>query len=447
MRVSLVALIALVIAAPVTAAQDTTRIPQGVRLGTRYTVGRKPVLAVRNVEGAGSLIMVAQQITGILQRDLDYSDRFEIVATPQALATGPVNYSQWNSLNVVYLVTSQLAPAASGYELSVTLHDVPFSAVKQTQSFRIPNTGDPAYRMAVHAVSDELVKWMTGKPGAAASRIVYTRQVGSTFELMIVDSDGENPRRLVSANAGIYSPALSIDGRKVAYSVREPNGRIVLRERDVGTGQERVISSRGALSYTPAYSPDGKRLAFSFDIGSGTEIHDYDLERNCCLRRITKGPRDDLGPSYSGDGQRIVFSSSRLGMGHIFVASAEGGDATMLTPYSSGQRIKFVAPDWSPTSDEIVFHGESRGGFHLMVADARRPGLAEQITSTGSNEDPSWAPDGRHIVYTGVGSQGSGLYVIDRESGRVRLLTGGARLKMAEWSGRLGNGAPASAGN
>ena len=443
MRALITALLALGAASQLVA-QD---IPTGVRLGTRYRVDRRPVLAIRPLAGAGSLAMTAQQITTVLQRDLDFSDRFELVATPQALAAGDVNYEQWNSLNVVFLVAGELQSRADGYELTIAVHDVPFSKVKQSQSFRVPATTDRNYRMAIHAVADEIVQWLTGQPGSAASRIVFTRQVGTSHELMIVDSDGENLQRIAGSTGAFYSPTLSGNGRKVAYSVREPSGRIVLRERDLTNGQDRVISSRGMISYTPAYSPDGKKLAYAYDIGTGIEIHDYDLERNCCTRRLTKGPRDDIAPSYSSDGRQIAFASTRLGMSHIFIADADGGEATMLTPYSYGQRIKFVGPDWSPTSSEIVFYGESRGGFHLMVADAKRPGSAEQITSSGTNEDPSWGPDGRHIVYSGVGSQGSGLYVIDRTSGRVRLLAGGARLKMAEWSGRVASAATVSAGN
>src|SRR5687768_18510007 len=102
MRGLIIALIALVPATAAVAQQDTSRIPTGVKLGTRYQVGRRPVLAIRPMGGAGSLSMIAQQITGVLQRDLDYSDRFDVVATPQALATGEVNYTQWNSLNVVF---------------------------------------------------------------------------------------------------------------------------------------------------------------------------------------------------------------------------------------------------------------------------------------------------------------------------------------------------------
>ena len=438
-------LLVVLLPAPGVQAQNTG-MPNGVKLSTTYTIGRKPLVAVRPAGGTSDLA-IAQMVTGILQQDLDYSDRFQIGQTPSALAAGQVDYGQWNSLNVVYLVTSELSPAAQGYMLNIQLHDVPYSKVKQTQSFQLPAGNAPNFRMAVHAVSDELVRWMVGEPGSAASRIAFMRSTGGGAELIVVDSDGQNQQRVLTSPRGyIYSPAWSPDGHRIAYSVRNANEHVQLFERDLTTGTSRVISNRSVMAFTPAYSPDGQRLAFSFAIGNGSEIHDIDLGRGGAPRRITQSRWADASPTYSPDGRRIAFQSDRLGQPHIFVASAEGGTASALTPFGVG-RIKFVAPDWSPTSNEIVFHGESQGGFHLMIVDANRPGTAAQITDAGSNEDPSWAPDGRHIVYTGVGSAGSGLYVIDRFSGRTRKLVSGDALKMPEWSGRLATPNLAAAGN
>src|SRR5437868_7354855 len=114
--------------------------------------------------------------------------------------------------------------------------------------------------------------------------------------------------------------------------------------------------------------------------------------------------------------------------------SAAGGEATLIPPFSYGERGEFAAPDWSPTSDEIAFAGRWRGEFQIMLGKASRPGVATQLTSSGRNEDPSWAPDGRHIVYTGVGRDTNSLYIIDTVTGTIRRLISGTKLQMADWS-------------
>jgi TolB protein len=103
-----------------------------------------------------------------------------------------------------------------------------------------------------------------------------------------------------------------------------------------------------------------------------------------------------------------------------------------------GQKGYYFAPDWSPVNSEIVFsgHWNSRGTYQIMIADARRAqGQIRQLTTQGDNEDPSWAPDGRHIVFSsGVGDQQLSLYVIDAVTETRRKLVDGGKLRMADWS-------------
>jgi TolB protein len=60
-----------------------------------------------------------------------------------------------------------------------------------------------------------------------------------------------------------------------------------------------------------------------------------------------------------------------------------------------------------------------------------------QLTSDGHNEDPSWAPDARHLVFVSDRSGVRQLWVLDIESGRTRQLTHGASVKHPAWSPSL----------
>ena len=63
--------------------------------------------------------------------------------------------------------------------------------------------------------------------------------------------------------------------------------------------------------------------------------------------------------------------------------------------------------------------------------------VLRQLTSEGNNEAPSWAPDGRHLVFAGERSWGFGLMVVDVTTGRVRSLLGGRRVDLPDWSPAL----------
>ena len=59
------------------AAQDTTRVDQGVRVGVDYRPGVRPGLVVLPGPGLDS-------VRAIVGRDLDYTDRYEMVTVAEA---------------------------------------------------------------------------------------------------------------------------------------------------------------------------------------------------------------------------------------------------------------------------------------------------------------------------------------------------------------------------
>lgn len=428
--------------APLTAQQDTTRLPPGVELATRYTLTGRPALSVQPLVAASMVAGTANEITRILQNDLQLSDRFDVRPAPQALATGPVDYVQWNSLNIVWVIAGEVTATPSGFNVRIVLHDVVYGTVKQNREFQLPTSASPDFRMAVHAVSDRVVDWVFGQPGMAASRIAFVRQNGNgKYDLLLVDSDGENLRRIAGSDDPIYSPTWSSDGNRLAYTVKLEQGWQLV-ERDMESGRQRVLLENGNVILTPTYSPDGTRIALATWVNNGFEIQELTVGSSQ-LRALTNSAGDNLSPTYSPDGRSIAFHSTRTGRQHIYVMPADGGNATVLSPFGDG--VEYAAPDWSPTGTEVTFHGRSRGGvYQIMLSNASRPGARlEQLTREGENEDPSWAPDGRHIVYSsGVRRGAPGLYVIDTRTGNVRPLASGGRLRIAAWSPSLARATP-----
>ncbi len=438
---ALFVLMALGLSAPprLAAQEPDTTMPSGVRLRLVYQTEYRDRVAVQPFTGAqvGPALDEAHRI---IRRDLDYSDRFEMLFNiPVALESGTADYAAWNDLGVVYLVTGSMQKTVEGFGLRLALHDVVYGSVREIQYFQLPPMEHPDFRMAVHAASDEVVRWATGEAGIAASRLVLTRLRGDgRHELLVVDSDGENLHR-IGEEESIYSPTWSPSGDRIAFGATDyiESHRIVVR--DMATGEEATVTQRGLPAQTPTFSPDGDRLAVALWIDGGMEIHDYDLARDCCLRRLSRvsgASTIDMHPSYAPDGRRIAFQSDRLGNPHIFTMPADGGDPVLVTPFELGGPGYYTSPEWSPKTSQLVFHGRSRGGvFQVMVANADRPGgTVQQITAEGRSEDPSWAPDGRHIVFSGVRDDGMGLYVIDLVTGRIRPLVTGGRYRMPGWS-------------
>jgi TolB protein len=214
-------------------------------------------------------------------------------------------------------------------------------------------------------------------------------------------------------------------------------------EVDLSTGQERKVEvGRSGTFFAPAYHPDGERLAFAVAGGRQSGIYSFDMAKDCCLVRMSGGRYEDLSPTFSPDGRRMAFNSNRLGTTtpQIYVMPTGGGDADLVSPYEYGRGGYYTSPDWAPTGDRIAFHGRiRRGRYQILVANVNDRGRRlRQLTWEGNNEDPSWAPDGRHLVFVGERSWGHGLFVVDGASGKLRALVTGRDVRIPDWSEALG---------
>ena len=421
-------------------AQVRDSIP-GVTLGLVYETTYTPAFALLPFGARFGGEAAAPQVEAIIARDLRYSDRFQMMdSLPAALARESVDYGLWDRLGAVWLLSGQVEGAGDRFTLVLELNDIVYGRMKESGRFDLPNPQDAGFRMAVHRVSDQVVQWVFGEPGMAASRIAFSMVAPGTDakEMYLIDSDGENLERITNHGSTILSPAWSPDGSKLAFTSFQ-SGLARIYVRDLRTLTERMIAPLQTGDHiTPAFAPDGVTLAFAVISGERSGIFSYNIERNCCLTHLSGGRWNDLSPVYSPDGRWMVFNSNRLGTAQpqIYVMPGRGGEADMISPYTFDRPGYFTAPDWSPVGGMVAFHGAiQRGTYHILVARIEDRGRrVRQLTWEGNNEDPSWAPDGRHLVFKGERRWGKGLFVVDVATGDIRTVLSGVDVTVPEWS-------------
>jgi TolB protein len=374
----------------------------------------------------------------ILRRDLDYGDAFELITLPpndtMELGIGEggsageyVNYGLYAALGADFTVRVRVADSTT-----VLLYDVRAEAVRRAMTVVIPAVRDEGFRFAVHRVADELVRAVTGQGGIAATRFLFLQR-GRIYR---IDADGADLQPVTAAGARAFSSAWAPDGRRIAYTeFHEQGAQLYVQE--VGGGRRLVGTTERGLNYTPAFAPDGRTLVFSRSDESGTDIFSYDVERHCCLARLTSGRfADNLSPTFSPDGRRIAFVSTRAGAPQIYVMSADGTGQELLAPFDYGVTGSSNAPEWSPDGLSLAFHRDVGGSPQVFLLDVQRRDV-RQLTSAGRNEDPTWAPDGRHLAFVSNRTGNRQIWVIDLETGRVRQVTRVGEARLPAWSGRM----------
>jgi TolB protein len=93
----------------------------------------------------------------------------------------------------------------------------------------------------------------------------------------------------------------------------------------------------------PALSPDGKKVAFSANFSGNFDIYVVDIDGGE-PERLTFDPGVDAAPAWSPDGQWIAFSSRQTGNTEIYVMRANGEDVRAITNDPATDSL----PAWAP---------------------------------------------------------------------------------------------------
>jgi len=106
---------------------------------------------------------------------------------------------------------------------------------------------------------------------------------------------------------------------------------------------------------------------------------------------------DNLSPTFSPDGQRMAFVSTRRVCRRFYVMAADGTDQQLFRTIRLWCDGSFpTRRSGRPTAIGGISPGRA-GTLQVFVLDVRTR-TVRQLTSVGRNEDPTWAPDSRHLA-------------------------------------------------
>ncbi len=275
-------------------------------------------------------------------------------------------------------------------------------------------------RMAAHQFADEIVETLTGQKGMANSRIAFVSARTGRKEIYTADYDGANVKQLTSDGSISVAPTISFDATKLAYTGYQ-SGYADIYLVDLASGaRNRVVKFPGTNSGA-SFSPDGGRLAFTSSKDGNPELYIASATGGGA-RRLTQTRGVESSPTWAPGGNELIYSSDERGGPQLFRIGSGGGSGR-LVPTGFAYATE---PSWSPDGKKVAFTVR-QGGFSIAVMDLAGGGA--RIIAQG--EDPVWAPNSRHLIY----SDGSSLILLDTVKGRpVPVVTGLGKVSEPTWS-------------
>lgn len=354
-------------------------------------------------------------------------------------------FSNWSSIGTEFLIRSALTVIGNEVSLESYLYYVPQAKLIMGRNYSAPKSQS---RELAHRFANDVVEALTGKKGMFNSRIVVTsNRDGKNYkEIYIMDWDGHNIKRMTNHKHISISPAISLDGKTIAYTNYAYHPKAKTRNADmfvknIDSKNSKLISYRKGMNSGANFHPNGRDLFMTLTKTGNADIYKVNLN-NKSTTRITRGPRGSMNvePAISPDGKTLAFSSDRSGRPMIYLMDLSTKKIKKVTDAGKYN----ATPVWSPDGEKLAFAGYDKGHFDIFVQDKNGYSLV-RLTSAkkkngkwANNEGPTFSPDGRFVMFTSDRTGTNQLYIVDIEGNNERRITYDRyNYEKPKWSGHL----------
>ncbi|MDR1010123.1 MAG: biopolymer transporter Tol [Opitutaceae bacterium] len=271
---------------------------------------------------------------------------------------------------------------------------------------------------ALYRAADAAVKATASLPGFFTSRLAFVSNNTGADEIYVSDLFLNEARAITNNRATILMPRWSPDGRRILFTSYFKYRAPSLFRIDVNNLLVTDYAAYNGTNMSGRYSPDGSRVAMVIGIAGGnTNLYIGGPDGRAKPTPITNSSEAKASPCFSPDGQRIVFVMQPGPQ--LYIMPAAGGVPARLVT-----RVNYAAePDWSRANPNLIaFTTQVGGAFRIAVYDMSTgrtriitPKSASGAPLGGDFIEPSWLPDGRHVVCTQRPATGNQrfLYILD----------------------------------
>jgi TolB protein len=174
----------------------------------------------------------------------------------------------------------------------------------------------------------------------------------------------------------------------------------------VGCTQNPESATRSSLPPSSSRILDDA-MVFDSNRGGNFEVYSMRDDGSDVVQLTFDAHFDSWWPRISPDRRHVLFYRTPAGTHEdysqtsLWVMAADGTDPVELRPTGTdGWQVQGHA-EWSPTGDELVMFGGSKINPQIQVTTPEGGDPRPVTDRGGQNVDPSWAPDGRSILFAG----------------------------------------------
>ncbi len=380
----------------------------------------------------------------VLKTDLDF-EGFQL--TPESLMRSlPLvdpkapNYLDWKSVGANILVTLEVTQTGTEFAVEARTFSVDGSSSIMSKRYagKVEPSNPSTFRAFAHQSADDILS-LASIQGVTRTRLVFVSDRDYTDrrrkELYIADYDGFNVRQVTVNRQLSILPGWTPGGRGIVYtSYRNGDPQIFLSWIFEGRSVPNVTNERpGTQAFAAVVSPDGRKIAYSSNRGGNFDIWVANID-GTNARNLTGTPAQDTAPCWSPSGLEIAFTSGRSGSAQLWVMDNEGLNLRRLSTVGNYND----ACAWNPSREfaEIAYSSRLEdGGFEIAVVDLATGQVRQLTTGRGSCEYPSWAPNGRHLLFSCNRGGTWQLAQTDRMGSKIRsIAVGPGNSVQADWS-------------
>jgi len=377
--------------------------------------------------------------------DLANAGIFDLVSKSMAPQAAPgsqqeINLAQWSAApsNAAMVAFGALSSAKGRLVVYAWLDDThnPGSPMVLGKQYNEEASQDNA-RSVAHRFADEIILRLGGGlNGIAETKIYFVSSRSGNKEIWVMDYDGQNQHQLTHLESITLSPRISPDNSRLAFASLDGTGWAVrMYSLELGRLVSFPAGVAGGSNLSPAWSADGARLAFSSSRSGDSELWVADAS-GANLHSVTSMRGPNVAPTWNPrTNAQIAWVGGITGEPQIYTMDHDGANVQRMT--DTGYAI---SPSWSPNGQFLTFSWNRKygpgapGGQDIYFMDISSKRWLQLTHDAGSNDYPSWAPDGRHIVFERAMGKRVDIWTMLADGTEQHQLTETGNNFMPNWS-------------